>query len=487
MAELTAEQFAQRAFDMNLLDERQLEAIWADFRRRDVPLEEFHKLVLRRDLLTNYQVERLLRGERTGYFYGNYKVQYLVGTGTFARVFRAVHKETGRVVGLKVLRRRFSDDPEKTEQFLREGEMGTRLRHPNVVPIYEVISERGQHVLVLEFVEGRSLRDFLKIRGRLEPLEAVRLITDVVAGLAHAFERGITHRDMKLSNVLIAANGRAKLVDFGLAAEDTSMSDEALANCVNPRTIDYAGLERATGVRKDDRRSDIYFVGCIFYHMLASEAPLHETTDRLQRLSVHRFEEVRPITELIPDLPAPVTMIVNKSMELNPDRRYETPAAMLADLQQCKAKVEAGDLRAAGAHLAGAPEGTDRTVLIVETNLEMQDVFRKQLKKHGYRVLVFSDPQRALTRFEKDEQRPADCVVFCTSELGISALEVFNRFNDYAQTKDVPCILLLDKRQAALKDKAEVNDHRVVVSMPVRLKQFRAVLAKLLQTPASSS
>ena len=108
MLNLTAEQFAQRAFDLNLVDERQLELVWSACGTRDVPADEFRNLLLRQELLTNYQVERLLRGEKGGFFYGDYKVLYLVGAGSFARVYRAVQTKSGDVFALKVLRRAFS-------------------------------------------------------------------------------------------------------------------------------------------------------------------------------------------------------------------------------------------------------------------------------------------------------------------------------------------------------------------------------------------
>src|SRR5690606_7115883 len=110
-----------------------------------------------RGLLTNYQVDKLARGDKAGFYYGDYKILYLVGTGSFARVYRAVHKDTGKVVAVKVLRKRFSEDATTTEQFVREGEMGAKLRHPNIVPIYEIHSSRRQHYMVMDFIEGRNL------------------------------------------------------------------------------------------------------------------------------------------------------------------------------------------------------------------------------------------------------------------------------------------------------------------------------------------
>jgi serine/threonine-protein kinase len=483
MVELSAEEFAQRAFDLNLLDDRQLQEVWGQIGSRQLSGEEFQQLLLRRELLTNYQTERLLRGERGGFFYGNYKVLYLIGTGTFARVYRACHKTTGEIVALKVLRRRYSDDPEQADRFYREGQMGSTLKHPNIVPIMEVVAdrERGNHFLVMQFIEGRNLREFIKIRKKFSPLEATRIVTDVAAGLNYAFLRGICHRDLKMSNVLVSSKGQAMLVDFGLAAADKNLSDEAIADSPNPRTIDYAGLERATGVRKDDPRSDIYFLGCIYYHILTGKPPIYETKDRIQRLSKTRFEEVVPILKVDPDLPQAIAAIVKESMELNPVERYQSPGEMLGDLKRTLPKLEAeasADGNAA-AKTTAAPVTPQRTLMLVESNIQLQDIIRQKLKNTGYRVLVTADPDRALSRFAAGD-KAADCVIFSTGELGQRALEAFNRFADGMSTAEIPAVLLLGERHAGWKKKAKLADHRVPLSMPIKLREFRQVLAKLV-------
>ena len=487
MVELSAEQIAQRAFDLDLLDERQLQDIRSQISGREVSGDEFRQLLLRRELLTNYQAERLLRNERSGFFYGDYKVLYLVGTGTFARVYRAVHKRSGQVVAVKVLRRRFSDEPAEADRFRREGEMGATLRHPNIVPIFEVVSRPDANYLVMDFIEGRNLREFIKIRKVFDPASATRLVVDVAAGLQYAFQKGICHRDLKMSNVLVSSRGQAKLLDFGLAAADKNLSDEAIADSPNPRTIDYAGLERATGVRKDDPRSDIYFLGCIYYNLLTGQPPLYETKDRIQRLSKTRFQEVKPIHKVAGELPRPILAVVNKAMELDPNLRYQSPGEMLNDLRSAGERMHDSDpgpdTEAPSRSRVVASSAPLRALMFVDSNVELQDIFRERLKSGGYRVLVTRDPVRALERFAEDE-KVADGVIFSSEGLGEAALEAFNRFATDKNTAGIPAILLLAEPHREWQSKAKVGPHHVAVPMPIRLKALREILARLV--PVSS-
>lgn len=494
MAELNAEQIAQRAFDLDLLSERQLQEIWGEFGRRNVATEEFVQFLLRRELVTNFQLDRLLKGEKSGYFYGDYKVLYMVAGGSFARVYRAAHKETGVVRALKVLRKRYSDDPAQTEHFVREGKMGLTLRHPNIVPIFEVSSKGRTHFLVMEFVEGRNLREFLKIRKKLEPAEATRIMIEITSGLRYAFEHGVSHRDLKLTNILVSSKGQAKLVDFGLAATDANVADDKLGDAASARTIDYAGLERATGVRKDDQRSDIYFLGVIFYHLLAGHSPLAETRDRIQRLSKTRYVDVVPIQEAEPTMPRVVAAVVSQAMQIEPDKRYQTPAQMLVDLNIAAERLAAGDDQA-GEHADAARWQADRErlatalasdsqrhgLMVVESNVKMQDVFRQELKRAGYRVLVIGDPRRALERFQ-DDKKPAEVVLFSTGQIGEPALEAFRQFASDEQTRNLPAILLLAAEHRAWAKQVQeiVAPHRVVLQMPIKLSQLLEVMSKMV-------
>ncbi len=498
----SAEQIADRAASVGLLTDRQLQEIWGLLGTRNVSSEDFQQALLRREYLTSYQLSRLVRGDKSGYFYGDYKILYLIGSGSFARVYRGAHTKTGELVAVKVLRSRYRDNAEQTEQFLQEGRVGHTLRHSNIVPIYEVGQSGSAYYLVLEFVEGQSLREFVKVREYCEPLEALRLTGDILRGLDYALERGVTHRDLKMSNVLVSTRGDAKLVDFGLAAANKHMSDTALIQSPNPRTIDYAALERTTGVRRDDPRSDIYFVGCMLYNMLTGSPPLAETKDRMKRMSKTRFYEVIPIESRIPALPSNLVSLISKSMELDPERRHQTPREMLLEVDKTFGRI--GDAEAAGrsgmrqqmmsessVRLAERRSSqlteadTRRTVMFVESDDKMQDFFREQFKANGFRVLVTSDPDRAIARFDKHE-KPADCVVFSAVELRGRALEGFSDFAKTEITSRIPAILLLGKKQREWTEREELTPgtldarHRRVIKMPVTLKGFCEVIDDLV-------
>jgi eukaryotic-like serine/threonine-protein kinase len=480
MGQPTAEYIAERAFDLGLLSQRQLQDVWASFGSHNVALHDFLQTLVRREFMTNYQVERLVKGERSGFFFGDYKVLYLVGRGTFARVYRALHRETGKVVALKVLRNKFSENPAQSSLFVREGKVGSSLRHPNIVPIYEVYSKGRCHFLVMEFIEGRNLREFVRIRKKLDPLESTRLMIGIADGLRYAFDRGLTHRDLKMSNVLVSSRGEAKIVDFGLASMDDTLKDDELADLPNTRTIDYAALERATGVRKDDTRSDIYFLGCIYYNMLVGQPPLAETRDRILRLSKQRFVDVTPIQKADPSIPGCVSSVVNKAMMLDPAHRYQTPAAMVVELRSAEKRLtdDSNDGDAGGNSDQNRIADTGRSVMVVEADARVQDVFREGFKRAGYRVLVIADPVRAVSRFRQDPT-VADCVIFNAQQIGQRALDMFNELGEDQRTQSVAAVLLLDDAQQAWKAQAQTARHRVVLSMPLTMKQLRTILSQL--------
>lgn len=478
MPAMNAERLGQRLLDLELISPQELQETWSVLGRRNVEGEEFLQTLVRREILTNWQVDRLRKGDSTGFFYGDYKVLYLVGAGTFARVYRAVHKQNNEVVALKVLRNRFSEDAEKTAHFMREGRMGLELRHPNIVPITEVNNSRSVHFLAMEFVEGGSLREFVKVRGRIPPDEATRLIMDITNGIRYAWQKGISHRDLKMTNVLVSSTGTAKVVDFGLAAGHTAEG--------NPlRTVDYAGLEKATNAKKDDARSDIFFLGCIYYNMLAGVPPLSHTRDRAERISKQRFLNIVPVNQVVSDLPTSVVTVVNRAIELKPEKRYQTPSEMLIDLRHLYERIEGKDFKARERGDMSAAASQKSRVMIVEADPNLQDKLREAFTGFGFRVMLSRDPGRALELFWDPEKIP-HCLVLDAETTGEAALNAFNQFAKEERTSNLPAVLLLSESQRDWASRADVNEHRRVLFTPIKLKNLRDTLESLGATVSQS-
>ncbi|QDU57675.1 Serine/threonine-protein kinase PrkC [Aeoliella mucimassa] len=468
--------------EVGILDHRQLQVVRGELGTRSPDLATMSQELLRRNLLTQYQLERLVKGLQSGFFYGKYKVLYCVGAGSFARVFRAVHVDTNEVFAVKVLRNRCIT--EYADSFRREGELGASLKHPNIVPIHEVYSKRDVHYIVMDFIEGRNLREFTRVRRVFAPLEAAKILDGMLAGLNYAFQQGVSHRDLKMSNVLVSSEGESKLLDFGLAAIESDVAGDTGVK----RTVEYAALERATGVRKDDARSDIFFAGCIFYHMLSGRSPMPEGRDRAKQLSKETFQNIPPIASVAPKVPPTFAKVINRAIEFDPEKRYQTPLEMLTDLKiAAKRLAERGATQSVKNELASNEghneQGEPRRLMVVESNVKMQDVLRNLFKQHGYRVLVASDPERAIDRFYTDSDA-AEVVLFSSGHNGRATLEAFNRFATESGTRDIPAILLLDEAHATWEPEANVSDHRLTITMPIKQRELRQAVRKVLSRQA---
>ena len=451
----------------------------------------FGQALVRRELVTGFQLERLLRGERGGYYFGRAKILYQIGAGSFARVYRAIHRDTGAVLAVKVLRNRFSNDPDKCRAFQHEGEMGRLLRHPNIVAIEDVGQENGSSYLTMEFVEGQTLRELVKIRGAVDAPRVVDLIHQAVCGLEYAHRRGVTHRDMKASNVIISSTGRAKLVDFGLAGVDES-GDKVLGRVEKPRTIDYVALEKMAGVRDDSVRSDIYFLGTVAYLALAGAAPLTESRDRSVRGDPRRFTQAVPLGQRCPDLPRDVVDVVSRMMHVDPLERYQTATDVKLALEGLIARQGSGEAAAtagpavaaakpaAPANAAAAMKGS---VMLVESGEKAQQALREFFSKLGFRVLLTENPQRAIARFSSIPL-PADFLVISSRELGAAAVEAFNKLSTESYLADVPAILMVSPKQPQVSAAAKVDGRRKLLPLPLQAGELSKVLAEILPRKA---
>ncbi len=305
-------------------------------RRRPTPIdgsvEAVARELIRKDLLTAWQLEKLKKGDPGGFFFGGCKVLFHIAEGTFARVYRGRKIHGNQSVAIKVLRQRFVADAGAIARFNQEAESGLRLVHPNIVQIYEYGENDKRYFMVMEFVEGSNLRDFLRIRGRLTPTEALPLMLGLANGLKYSLDQGVTHRDLKATNILIASNGTAKLVDFGLATLD---DEKKAAAAHGQRTVDYSALERTCGSPKGDKRSDIFFLGCVFYQMITGVLPIPEveTDDPLKKMLKRGINSIRPITEQRHAPDAELSEIIEKMMKVDLKARYQTMGQVVDDLE----------------------------------------------------------------------------------------------------------------------------------------------------------
>ena len=490
MLEISADKLAERIYDRGLLTRKEVDVALADAGGPGrASLDDLVSLLLGRELLTNWQISRVCENHKFGFFYGKWRLLYLIGAGSFARVYRAVHTETGDSKAVKVLRQRHSADAATRANFMKEGRIVMQLRHKNITPIYEVDEQNNRIYMVMEFVEGQNLREYARAHGKLPVKTALQITRDVLAGLAYASLRNIYHRDMKLSNVLLASTGTAMIVDFGLAVDTDSNENSG------PRSIDYAGLERLTRVRKTDPRSDTFFVGCMLYQMLCGAPPMDETADRLKRMSSNRFTDIVPITVHAPELPHRAVTLVQRLMAIDPKKRPGTPVIAQKETEKAIAAIEAGDTRAYEAAQAEndkfqqkqdeKDEGEGKTILLIESNSKVQDSLRNRLKEIGYRVLITADPMRGLERFEgmdpaEEEDRPADCVIFGCAGLGRQGVKAFEGFINYQSTAQMPAILITTNSIAKLVPPEWLNEHRMQLNMPLKFKLVKRALRQLL-------
>jgi eukaryotic-like serine/threonine-protein kinase len=463
-------------------------------------------------ILTSYQTLKLGKGDSEGLVLGRFKLLYQNAAGSFARVYRAADMSSGEMVGLKLLRARHAKDPASVQQFRREAELGKSLDHPNIVPIYEVGETAGQYYFTMEFVEGGNLLELMRIRKKMSPREAVKCLLDISAGLDYAHRRGLMHRDLKLSNILMGTNGVAKLVDFGLA--DTHRARETTGSDGTQRTLDYATLEKHTNAPRDDPRSDLFFLGTIFFELLAGQPPLPRTKDRDVRGDFARYREIRPLHQVDPTLPRACCEIVDRLLDLNPNNRYQTTSELLADLKLAEREVNkpphAGDMAAAVDHsvdpraeVAVATEAaspapsipapaqaksssrTDHPILLcLESRVKQQDMLRQYFTKHRFRVLVLGDISRAIARLE---QTPVAGVIVVAEGFGDDAVTAFPKFQRACDQDGRGAVLVLAVKQAGLRSQVVETPHSAVVQQPATLRDIRKRLKELRSTQTESA
>ncbi len=459
-------------------------------------LDEMLQLMERRQYLTSYQSGRIKRGELRELVLGRYKLLYRNASGSFARVFRAASLIDDNVVALKLLRARWAKDPNAVRNFQREAEVCMRFQHPNIVPIHEVGEDNGRYFFTMDFIEGGNLRDFIRIRKQLSPVEGAKCMLDVCRGLEYALEMGATHRDLKMTNVLMSSQGVAMLVDFGLAGDNVWSG--RIGGDAEQRALEYASLEKGSNAPRNDPRSDIFFAGAIFYELITGEPAWPRTRDREERRQFSRYVNVRPLRQVDPSIPTSIARIVTQMMEVSPGGRYQRPAEVVRDLEEAlqeigerSAKVEPPSRRPANgspevANGQAATSGTKSaspTILCVEDRPKHQKIIREYFKYRGYQVLMMADYSRAIARMKA--KSPPDCLVLMGKHLERSVVDIVAEAESMERETRVPALVVLTKELAdELEQEQPIVDWRRVLVQPVNLKRLRLTIDKALdRTP----
>jgi hypothetical protein len=332
--------------------------------------------------------------------------------------------------------------------------------------------------MVMEFVEGGNLREILKIRKRLTVPELLRILEDAASGLAYAFSRGVTHRDIKLSNLLMSSQGTIKLVDFGLARLFQTAQPDHESDAQVDRTVDYAGLEKATNVKAGDVRSDIYFLGCVAYQLLAGRSALELTRSRTGRMKKSRFSSVVPLrAEQIGTSPA-IVQLIESMMAFEPSLRFQTPAQLLDAVRTLRGENHTGPAFKETAP-AAARAAAARTLFIVEKSTRLQDALRQGFKKLGFRVFMSTEPDRALDRFH---QLPYDALLIDAATVGEEGRKIFEKILAEARGRTLPAvgILILANHQAGWAKEIPTFGNLAVVVRPITIRQLNKKLQELL-------
>ncbi|MBQ7535516.1 MAG: Stk1 family PASTA domain-containing Ser/Thr kinase, partial [Stomatobaculum sp.] len=266
---------------------------------------------------------------RHGVFLQNrYEILELIGSGGMSEVYRARCHKLNRFVAIKLLKKEFCQDEEFVRKFKMEAQAAAGLNHPNIVSIYDVVDEDDLHYIVMELVEGITLKDYITKKGHLDIKETIGIAVQVAQGIGAAHQRGIIHRDVKPQNMILAGDGKVKVADFGIARAVTAQTINSQAM----GSVHYISPEQARG-EFTDARSDIYSLGITMYEMVTGRLPFDGDTAVAVALA-HIEESLIPPETYNPAIPKSLEQIIIKCAEKEPENRYQDIDSVIRDLMQ---------------------------------------------------------------------------------------------------------------------------------------------------------
>ena len=257
-----------------------------------------------------------------------YEILEKIGTGGMSDVYKAKCHKLNRFVAIKVLKQEFSENANFVSKFRTEAQAAAGLMHPNIVNVYDVGEENGIYYIVMELVDGITLKKYIEKKARLSFKEAVSIAIQVSMGIEAAHNNHIIHRDIKPQNIIISKDGKVKVTDFGIAKAATS--NTITSNVMG--SVHYTSPEQARGGYSDEK-SDIYSLGITIFEMLTGRVPFNGETTVAIAIK-HIQEEMPSPKEFVPEIPASVEGIVLKCCQKSPDRRYQNMQELIADLKQ---------------------------------------------------------------------------------------------------------------------------------------------------------
>lgn len=361
-------------------------------------------------------------------FDNRYRIIRTIGVGGMAIVYEATDLVTNKRVALKMLKESISDNPQALRRFINESRAVAMLNHSNIVKILNVSVKTEHKFIVMEYIEGITLREYMNQRGALEWREALAFISQILAALDHAHMKRIIHRDIKPQNIMVMERGIIKVADFGIAklpdSETMTMADHAIG------TIYYISPEQAKG-KKIDARSDIYSLGVMFYEMVTGQLPFM-AENAYGIMHKHINDAPKPPKELCPKLPLGVQQIIMTALEKEPENRYQSAPQMLRNVYSIQRdptmifKRQTPALRTPTAEIA-----IERTTKEPETTTAEQQPIKKKPpapvshENHGAPPITYPSPQkkRATPEYVPFSVVIMICIIFLlVAVLGFSLL-----------------------------------------------------------------
>ena len=330
-AAIQLDEFIKQLEDSGILARGKLEGLLApEVHPRDA--EELARELVEQKQLTKFQAGLVLAGKTKALIMHNYTILDRLGAGGMGQVFKAEHRRMKRVVALKMLPTSVSTDPAALARFQREVEAAAQLSHPNIVAAYDADEANGAHFLVMEYIDGRDLSALVKTEGPLSPQRAVGCILQAARGLEFAHQKGVIHRDVKPSNLLLDSQGTVKVLDLGLARIDGGAGLTGSGEVMG--TVDYMAPEQAISARTVDARADIYSLGCALYYLVTGKPP-YDGQSLTDKLLAHQRQPIPSLAAAQPSVSTELDAVFRKLVAKGRDDRYQAMTEVIAALGEC--------------------------------------------------------------------------------------------------------------------------------------------------------